>query len=140
MSMKWYWTFLKAQILLDIHRQIDECHIKDIRWVAVYYISLDMQSGYFTAQADWGATIQGQNGPGTMAVKEYSALPKAPILLETHYLVVECHIKDIHWLGCTTPCRHIVGVFDNPPSQPTVLCRSRADFNSYNCSVFINQN
>ena len=31
---------------------------------------------------------------GTMAMKGYSAFPKAPALLEPHHQIVECHIQD----------------------------------------------
>ena len=31
---------------------------------------------------------------GAMAIKEYSAFPKAPLLLEPHHQIVKCHIHD----------------------------------------------
>ena len=34
-----------------------------------------------------------------MEMKEYSAFPKDPALLESHYQIVLYHIQDIHW-GC----------------------------------------
>ena len=40
---------------------------------------------------------------GTMAIKEYSAFPKAPALLEPHHQIVYCHTR--------TLCREAVGVF-----------------------------
>ena len=32
-----------------------------------------------------------------MAVKEYSAFPKAPSLLEPHYQFTKCNIQDTRW-------------------------------------------
>ena len=34
-----------------------------------------------------------------MAMKGYSAFPKALALLELHHQIVLCHIQDIHWQG-----------------------------------------
>ena len=34
-----------------------------------------------------------------MAIKGYSAFPKAPALLETHHQIVYCHIQDTRWVG-----------------------------------------
>ena len=34
-----------------------------------------------------------------MAVKEYSAFPKAPVLLQPYHQIVLCHIKDSRWWG-----------------------------------------
>ena len=36
---------------------------------------------------------------GAMAVKGCSAFPKAPVVLEPHHQIVECHIQDTHWGG-----------------------------------------
>ena len=48
-----------------------------------------------------------------MAKKGYSALPKAPELLEPHHQIVLCHIQDIH--GSVLPlCRGAVSVFYSP--------------------------
>ena len=33
---------------------------------------------------------------GAMAMKGYSAFPKAPALLEPHHQIVQCHIQDTH--------------------------------------------
>ena len=35
-----------------------------------------------------GATTPGQSRPGAMAMKGYSAFPKAPALLEPHHQIV----------------------------------------------------
>ena len=34
---------------------------------------------------------------GAMAMKGYSAFPKAPASLENHHQIVLCHIQDTHW-------------------------------------------
>ena len=34
---------------------------------------------------------------GTMAMKRYSAFPKAPALVEPHHQMVSCHIQDARW-------------------------------------------
>ena len=45
---------------------------------------------------------------GTMAMKKYSAFPKAPALLESYHQIVSCHIQDtccggslIPWQRCS---------------------------------------
>ena len=40
---------------------------------------------------------------GAMAIKGYSAFPKAPVLLEPHHQIVYCHIYDNRWGGGLTP-------------------------------------
>ena len=35
----------------------------------------------------------------TMVIMGYSAFPKAPVLLEPHHQIVQCHIQDTHWAG-----------------------------------------
>ena len=40
---------------------------------------------------------------GTMAIKEYSAFPNAPALLEYHHQIVQCHIQDTRWRFFFTP-------------------------------------
>ena len=51
---------------------------------------------------------------GAMAMKGYSAFPKAPALLEPHHQIVYCHIQDTRW-GVVLPlCREEVGVFYSP--------------------------
>ena len=44
---------------------------------------------------------------GAMAIKGYSAFPKAPALLEPHHLIAQCHNQE-------TRCREAVGVFYSP--------------------------
>ena len=47
-----------------------------------------------------------------MAMKGYSAFPKAPTLLESHHLIVSCHIQDTRsvGVGVVLPlCREAVG-------------------------------
>ena len=39
-----------------------------------------------------GVTTPGQDGPEAMAMKEHSAFPKAPALLEPQHQIVWCHI------------------------------------------------
>ena len=34
---------------------------------------------------------------GVMAMKGYSTLPKAPVLLDSHHQTVSCHIQDTRW-------------------------------------------
>ena len=55
--------------------------------------------------------------PEAMAMKGYSAFPKAPALLEPHHQIVQCHISDTHWGRVLSLCREAVGVFYMP--QPT---------------------
>ena len=49
-----------------------------------------------------------------MAMKGYSAFPKAPALLEPHHQIVYCHIQDTRWGGGLPLCREAVSVFYSP--------------------------
>ena len=40
---------------------------------------------------------------GAMAIKGYSAFPKAPASLESHHQIVSYHIQDTHWGRGLTP-------------------------------------
>ena len=42
-----------------------------------------------------GATTPGQSGPGAMAIKEYSAFPKDPVLVKPHHQIIKCHTKTL---------------------------------------------
>ena len=46
-----------------------------------------------------------------MAMKGYSAFPKAAALLEPHHQIVYCHIQETRWGGVLPHCREAVGVF-----------------------------
>ena len=48
---------------------------------------------------------------GAMAMKGYSAFPKALALLELHHQIVQCHILDTTWGGVLLLFREAVGVF-----------------------------
>ena len=48
-----------------------------------------------------------------MAMKGYSAFPKAPALLEPHYKIVFCHIHETRW-GVVPLCRGAFGIFYRP--------------------------
>ena len=50
---------------------------------------------------------------GAMAMKGYSAFPKAPASLEPHHQIVSCHKQDTRWGGCT-PLQMWAGVFYSP--------------------------
>ena len=46
--------------------------------------------------------LQDSVGLGAMAMKGYSAFPKASALLEPHHQIVQCHIQGTRWkLGFT---------------------------------------
>ena len=49
-----------------------------------------------------------------IAMKAYSAFPKAPALLEHHHQIVLCHIQDTGWERVLPHCRDAVGVFYSP--------------------------
>ena len=49
-----------------------------------------------------------------MAMKGYSAFPKAAASLEPHHQIVQCHIQDTHGVGVLPLCRGAVGVFYSP--------------------------
>ena len=53
MAMKGYSTFPKAPALLEPHHQIVLCHIQNTRWGGGSYPSVEVQSVYSTAAADW---------------------------------------------------------------------------------------
>ena len=48
---------------------------------------------------------------GAMAIKGYSAFPKASILLKPHHQIVLCHKQDTLLQGILAHCREAVGVF-----------------------------
>ena len=75
-----------------------------------------MELIFFSNKSIWpidrtlsGATTPGQRGPGSMAMKEYSALPKAQLLLKPHHQIVDCHRTLVG--GVLPLCRDAVGVF-----------------------------
>ncbi len=47
--------------------------------------------------------LRARGNLGAMAMKGYSAFPKAPALLEPHHQIVLCHIQDSRWGGILTP-------------------------------------
>ncbi len=50
-----------------------------------------------------------------MAIKGYSAFPKAPALLEPHHQIVSCHNQDTPWgRGVLPICREAGSVFYSP--------------------------
>ena len=55
---------------------------------------------------------------GAMAMKGYSAFPKAPALLKLDYQIVLCHIQGIRWCVCVggvlPPCKNAITVFYSP--------------------------
>ena len=58
--------------------------------------------------------FQARVDQGAMAMKGFSAFPKAPALLEPHHQIVYCHIQDTHWWGVLALYREAVGVFYSP--------------------------
>ena len=60
-----------------------------------------------------GATTAPRVNLGEMAMKEYSAFPKAPVLLETHHQIVQCHNQDTR-LGVPPLSKEAVGAFYRP--------------------------
>ena len=54
---------------------------------------------------------------GVMAMKWFSAFPKAPALLEPHHQIVLCHIQEIHW-GYLTPLQRSSSCILQPTGQP----------------------
>ena len=67
---------------------------------------------------------------GAMAIKGYSAFPKAPASLDRHHEIVYCYIQDTRWGwggGFLPLCRGAVGVFYSPSRLgkiQAVVCRS----------------
>ena len=49
-----------------------------------------------------------------MAIKIYSAFPKAPALPEPHHQIILCHIQDTHWGKSYPFCSDAVDVFYSP--------------------------
>ena len=54
---------------------------------------------------------------GAMAMKEYSAFPKAPILLESHHQIVWCHIQDTDYEGVLLLCRDAICLYNKAPAD-----------------------
>ena len=63
-----------------------------------------------------------------MAMKEYSAFPKAPALLEPYHQIVSCHIQDTHWWGLLPLYRCAVSVFYSHLPQVTRLRKRETGF------------
>ena len=59
MAMKVYFKFSKAPALLKPHNQSVKCHIQDTCW-RESYPSVEMQSVYSKAPADWASQHQMQ--------------------------------------------------------------------------------
>ena len=54
---------------------------------------------------------------GAMAMKEYSAFPKAPALLEPHHQIVSCHIQDTLYGGGSYPSAEVQSVYSTAPAD-----------------------
>ena len=73
-------------------------------------VLFDPQTGPYQELQLWARVDQ-----GAMVIKEYSAFPKAPALLEPHHLILLYHTKDTCWWGEVLPLsRGAVGVFWSP--------------------------
>ena len=70
-----------------------------------------------------GATIPDQSGPGSDAMKGYSAFPKVATLLELHYQIIII-IRTLVGGGVLLFCREAVGVF----YSPSRLCNALRGF------------
>ena len=53
---------------------------------------------------------------GVMAMKEYFAFPKAPVLLEPQHEIVECHMQDIQG-GALYPSAEVQLVYSTVPTD-----------------------
>ena len=53
--------------------------------------------------------------PGAMAIKGYSIFPKAPVLLEPHHQMVECHTQ--HSLEVSYPSAEMQSVYSTVPAD-----------------------
>ena len=60
-----------------------------------------------------GTTPLSQSGLGAMAMKRYSAFPKALAFLEIYHEIVYCHTQDTRWQG-PTPLQRTVVIFYSP--------------------------
>ena len=54
---------------------------------------------------------------GVMAMKEYSAFPKAQALLEPHHQIVQYHIEDARWQGGSYPSAEMQTVYSAAPAN-----------------------
>ena len=57
---------------------------------------------------------------GAMAMKGYSAFPKAPVLLEPRHQIIKCHVHDTRW-GILPLCTGAVGVSYSPSRQGQII-------------------
>ena len=60
---------------------------------------------------------------GAMAIKGYSAFPKAPASLEFHHQTVQCHIQDTRWER-SYPSAEVQSVYSTAPADwasPTLI-------------------
>ena len=58
---------------------------------------------------------------GAMAMKRYSAFPKAPVLLDPYHQIVECYIQDTHSREMVLPPLQRRSRYILQPPQPTEL-------------------
>ena len=66
---------------------------------------------------------------GAMAMKRYSAFPKAPALLEPHHQIVKCHIQDTRWGGHTPLQRSSRCILQpQPTGQISIRIKKSTDF------------
>ena len=76
--------------------------------------------------------LQARVNLGAMAMKGYSAFPKAPAILEPRHQIASCHFQDTHWGGSYPLCKEAVGVF----YSPSWLCQQKKNWRFLSIQVF----
>ena len=67
---------------------------------------------------------------GVMSMKEYSAFPKAPALLEPHHQIVLGHIQDTCWRWGSYPSAEKQSVYSTAPADWAII-----HIDATNCKV-----
>ena len=66
--------------------------------------------------------LQARVDLGVIALKGYSAFPKAPVLLEPHHQIVYCHIQDTRWGSLTPLLRSSLCILQPQPTGQIYMC------------------
>ena len=100
-----FFVYTQLNVKTSLFQTIQFSIGKQFKWQKQFYFkqfslaSVQLSSIWLLDRTLSGATTLGRVDLGAMAIKEYSAFPKAPALLEPHY---QCPILDTRWDGGLT--------------------------------------
>ena len=96
-TVKWFQVLLQIANNSVKHQSFIYSHL-NVKTVLFQTIQFRMSNSYIwhIDRTLSSAIIPGRVDQGAMAMKRYSAFPKALASLEPRYQIVKCHIKDTH--------------------------------------------